>query len=322
MTAPADEKRIDWLFRGVDHVGVGVGDMPSAVDWFGRVLGFDQVIFDYVGELPGLEEITHRERTRARIVMLASRCATPLGPGRIKLVQVLEDGGTPPLPGDAGWGELGICEVCVHARDVRSVHRRLIEAHGCVELMKPVVAKVTPFDLDVDLSYVADPEGGKVEILEWKGLWRALPGDPRLEGVNHVAFGVADMSATREFYARLGFTHLVLESDGYFEPMRPWYAREMPRQHMILVLPGQGAGIEPVRLHPETVDRRGEWGHRGPMEFAIGVSHLERAYAELGRVGVRFLSEPQVVELGNGEWRYAYLEDPDGLYVSLVEARY
>ncbi len=58
---------------------------------------------------------------------------------------------------------------------------------------------------ELDLAYVADPGGGKIEILEWTGLWKALPGEPRLEGVNHVAFGVADMQATREFYGRLGF---------------------------------------------------------------------------------------------------------------------
>ena len=321
MSGSVDESNRP-LFKGVDHVGVGVGDMDAALGWFGRSLGFSQVLFDYTGELPGLEDLTLRRRTRARVAMLASPFATPIGPGRIKLVQVLEDGGAPPLPGDAGWGELGICEVCVHARNVPAVHEQLVHARGCAELMAPVSAKVTPFDVDVDLSYVADPEGGKVEILEWRGLWRSLPGEPRLEGGNHVAFGVTDMTVTREFYGSLGFAHLVLESDGYFEPMRPWYPREMPRQHMILVLPGQGAGIEPVRLHPETLDRRGEWGHRGPMEFAIGVSNLDRACAQLRRAGVQFHSDPQLVDVGVGEWRYAYFEDPDGLYVSLVEARY
>lgn len=310
------------MFKGVDHVGIGVGDMDSALEWFRRRLGFNDVLFDYSGELPGLEELTHRRRTRARVAMLASPLATPLGPGRIKLVQILEDGGTPPMPPDIGYGEVGICEVCVHARNVAAVHKELVEMWGCTQLMEPVSAQLTPYELAVDLSYVADPGGGKIEILEWTGLWRALPGEPRIEGVNHVAFGVSDMQATREFYAGFGFSELLFESDGYFEPMRPWYPREMPRQHMILALPGQGAGIEPVRLHPETLDRRGEWGHLGPMDFAIEVSNLEKAHAQLRRAGLEFHTEPQLVDVGSGEWRYAYFRDPDGLYVSLVEARY
>jgi len=58
------------------------------------------------------------------------------------------------------------------------------------------------------------------------------------------------------------------------------------------------------------------------MEFAVGVSNLERACAYAREAGVELLGEPQSVDVGTGEWRYAYLVDPDGLYVSLVEPRY
>jgi catechol 2,3-dioxygenase-like lactoylglutathione lyase family enzyme len=310
------------MFKGVDHVGVGVADMGAALEFFGQRLGFSDILFDHTGDLPGLEDLTHRRRTRARVVMAASRCPTPLGPGRVKLVQTLEDAGTPAAPPGLGWGEVGICEVCVHARGVAQVHKELVETHRCTELMEPVSASVTPFDVSVDLSYVESPGGGKIEIIEWTGLWKALPGEPRLEGVNHVAFGVQDMSATREFYAQFGFSHLVFETKGYFEPMRPWFPGPLPRMHMILVLPGQGAGIEPVRLHPETMDGRGTWGHVGPMEFAIGVTNIDRAYSELSAAGITFYSEPQTVDVAVGEWRYAYFQDPDGLAVSLVETRY
>jgi catechol 2,3-dioxygenase-like lactoylglutathione lyase family enzyme len=310
------------MFQGVDHVGVGVADMPAALEFFDRRLGFSEILFDYTGELPGLEDLTRRRRTRARVAMLGSRCPTPLGPGRVKLVQVLGDGGTPAAPSGLGWGEVGICEVCLHARDVAQVHKELVETHGCTELMGYVSASTTPFDVTADVSYIEGPGGGKIEILEWTGLWKALPGEPRLEGVNHVAFGVQDLAATREFYAQFGFSHLVFETDGYFEPMAPWFAGPLPRMHWILVLPGQGAGIEPVQQLPETVDGRGAWGHIGPMEFAVGVANIDRACSELGQAGITFYSEPQTLDVGTGEWRYAYFQDPDGLAVSLVEARY
>ena len=310
------------MFAGVDHVGIGVEDMGTALEFFSQRLGFSDVLFDHTGDLPGLEELTHRPRTRARVAMVASRCPTPLGPGRVKLVQVLEDGGTPAAPAGLGWGEVGICEVCLHARDVARVHKELVETHGCTELMAFVSASTDPFDVSVDVSYVEGPGGGKIEILEWTGLWKALPGEPRLEGVNHVAFGVEDLAASREFYAQFGFSHLVFETDGYFEPMQPWFTGPLPRMHWILALPGQGAGIEPVQQLPETVDGRGAWGHVGPMEFAIGTTNIDRAFVELGSRGITFYSEPQTVDVGTGEWRYAYFQDPDGLAVSLVEARY
>lgn len=310
------------MFEGVDHVGIGVGDMDVALDFYGRRLGFTQVLFDWTGPLPGLQELTGRPRREARVVMLRSANPTPLGSGCVKLVQVLDGDGPPPMPAAQEYGEVGICEVCIHTRDTAAVHKVLVDEEGCESLMTPLSAVLEPTGVSCDLAYVADPARGKVELIEWTGLWRALPGPPRLEGVNHVAFGVSDMDATREFYARLGFEELLFESHGFFDAMAPWYSGPLPDQHMVLVQPAKGAGIEPVRLDPLGPDCRGEWGHLGPMEFSVGVSNIERAVDALSAQGVQFRSEVQSVDVGTGEWKYAYLQDPDGLYVSLVEARY
>ena len=91
---------------------------------------------------------------------------------------------------------------------------------------------------------------------------------------------------------------------------------------MMMMMSSQGGGDRAVRADPLGPDCRGEWGHLGPMEFAVGVSNLERACDQLRAQGVRVHGAPQTVDVGTGEWRYAYLVDPDGLYVSLVEARY
>jgi catechol 2,3-dioxygenase-like lactoylglutathione lyase family enzyme len=314
------------VFRGVEHIGTGVGDVDAAIEFYGRHVGFDRVLFDHTGELPGLEAVAGRV-PRARVAMLASSAATPVGPGRIKLVQVLDDGGPPAPPEGQAWGEVGVCEVCLHVRGVEAVHRALVEA-GCEELMPPATATVPPNDVALDISYVADPWGTKIEMIEWTGLWRSLPGSPRAEGVNHVAFGVTDMARTRAFYERLGFDSLLFESVEFFDPMAPWYRppwydpEALPAQHMTMPMAGQGAAIEPVVLDPPGHDCRGDWGHLGPMEFAVGVANLERAIAELRADGVDLHGDPQSVDVGTGEWRYVYLAEPDGNYVSLVEARY
>ena len=313
------------MFLGVDHVGIGVGDLDAAVEFYGRHVGFDDVLFDYTGPLPGLEAVAGRS-PRARVAMLASATPTPVGPGRIKLVEVLDGDGPPPPPEGQAWGEVGVCEVCLHVRGVEGVHRKLVEA-GCEELMAPMSAAVVPHDVALDISYVADPWGTKIEMIEWTGLWRSLPGEPRTEGVNHVAFGVTDMARTRTFYERLGFTELLFESTEFFDPMAPWYRPpwypgDLPAQHMTMPMAPQGAAIEPVVLDPPGHDCRGEWGHLGPMEFAVGVSNVERAASQLREDGVELHGEPQTIDVGTGEWRYVYFTEPDGNYVSLVEARY
>ncbi len=202
------------------------------------------------------------------------------------------------------------------------MHERLAALPGGGTLMAPLSGAVVPYDVSLDISYVHDPWGGKIEMIEWTGLWKALPGEARAEGVNHVAFGTADLAASLAFYRRLGFDEMLFESTDFFDPMAPWYDRELPEQHMVMMMSSQGGGIEPCVLTPPGPDCRGEWGHLGPMEFAVGVSNLELACDRLLAQGVELRSAPQTVDVGTGEWKYAYLVDPDGLYVSLVEARY
>jgi catechol 2,3-dioxygenase-like lactoylglutathione lyase family enzyme len=125
-------------FLGVDHVGVGVGDVDEAIAFYGRHVGFDRVLFDYAGEVPGLEAVAGRT-PEARVAMLESSGATPVGPGRVKLVQVLDGDGPPPVPAGQAWGEVGVCEICLHVRNVREVHDSLVAA-GCASLMEPMSA--------------------------------------------------------------------------------------------------------------------------------------------------------------------------------------
>jgi catechol 2,3-dioxygenase-like lactoylglutathione lyase family enzyme len=300
-------------FRGVDHVGVGVADMEAAKAFYSRV-GFSDVRFDWTGLVPGPDR-------EARVVMLSNPGATPVGAGSIKLVQLVDGDGPPPAPTGGGWGELGVCEICLHARGVPDVHASLVAA-GAESLMEPLTASVEPNGVSLDIAYVADPWGGKLELIEWTGLWRSLPGAPRAEGVNHVAFGVSDMERTRAFYRRLGFSEMLFESTEFFEPMAPWYPGPAPDQHMLMLLAPQGAGIEPVVLDPEGPDCRGAWGHIGPFDFAIGVTSLERGLAELRAFGVDVGETVTIDVADGGQWRYVPFRDPDDLYVTLVEPRY
>jgi catechol 2,3-dioxygenase-like lactoylglutathione lyase family enzyme len=313
-------------FLGVDHVGVGVADADEAIEFYGRHVGFDRVLFDRTGDVPGLEAIAGRAPT-ARVAMLESSSATPVGPGRVKLVQVLDGEGPPPAPMGQAWGEVGICEICLHVRGVQDVHDQLVAA-GCASLMEPTSADVPPNTITLDIAYVADPWGTKLELIEWTGLWRSLPGPARAEGVNHVAFGVTDMARSRAFYEQLGFDSLLFESFGFFDPMAPWFEppwydpEHLPTQHMTMPMSAQGAAIEPCVLAPLGHDCRGDWGHLGPMDFGVRVGNIDAAAATLSARGVQLHGPLQSIDVGTGDWRYVYLQEPDGNYVQLVEGRY
>lgn len=311
-------------FLGVDHAGIGVGDMDKAFSFWTDKLGFTKVFFDYTGPVPGLEEITKNKNTKARIVMLGNKFTTRLGPGKVKLVQRLDGLGAPVYPPAIGYGEVGLAEVCLHTLHTEKIFRDLVDKRGCKSLMEPLSAAVGEHKIELDIAYIADPWMGKVELIDWKGLWTSRPAAPRIEGVNHVAFGVHDMKVTTDFYKQLGFKDQIFESTEFFEPMAPWYqvGRSLPGHHMTLWLSGQGAGIEPVRLTPLGEDCRGEWGHVGPMDFGVGVQNIKKAVMELSRLGIEMHSDIQVLDVGVSEFKYVYFKDPDNQYVCLTENSY
>jgi catechol 2,3-dioxygenase-like lactoylglutathione lyase family enzyme len=304
---------------GVDHIGVGVSDMERSLAFWAR-LGFSEVAFDWAGELAGLSAVAGAERAHAHVVMVRPAHPTVLGPGAVKLVALTD--GPPAMPDGIGWGELGIAEVCVHVKNQAELYATLT-GEGVPGLMEPNTSPLTPYGTRCSLSYLADPDQTKIETIEWLDLEAGWPEPDGPQGVNHVAFGVANRERTRAFYRALGFTGMVFDSDGYFEPMDPWYApREPPRQKMTLLTHPHGAGMEPVEHIPASPDMRGDYGHLGPFDFCIGVRNLELALEYVAGLGIE-ASPLHAVDLGGGRsWRYAYFGEPDGNRVCFTEARY
>jgi catechol 2,3-dioxygenase-like lactoylglutathione lyase family enzyme len=305
---------------GLDHIGIGVSDMAASLAFYAE-LGFTDVAFDYAGPLPGLTTVTGHDDTQARVVFLRTRNPTVLGRASIKLVQIT-DRTPPPAPEGQAWGEPGICEVCVHVHQQSDFYREFV-ARGHAGLMEPNEADLPPYQTHCGLSYVADPDGAKIELIEWSTLEAGWPVEPGPQGVNHVAFGVADIERTRRFYQGLGFTGQLFESEGYFEPMHPWFhPRTPPRQRMMLLTSPFGGALEPVQHFPPSPDMRGDWGHLGTFEFAVGARCMDSALEHLADGGIALAGEPVTIDLGDGAtWRYAYFQDPDDLYVCVTEVR-
>jgi len=307
---------------GVDHIGVGVSDMDASLSFYAD-LGFRDVAFDVTTELPGLQAVTGHPRTRARVAYLRSAQPTVLGRSGIKLVQIV-DRPQPPLPDGFAYGEPGICEVCIHVQSYEEFHEGLVAA-GRKVLMDPNDQVLEPYDTHCGLSYIEDPDGAKLEFIEWRSLESGWPYPDGPQGVNHVAFGVGDADRTEAFYARLGFSAKLFDMAGINEPMNQWFldvGRQPPSQRMMMLMSPHGGSLEPVEQTPAGPDMRGEWGHLGTFEFAIGARNLDLAVDHLASIGVELVTDPAEVAVDDRRsWRYAYFRDPDDLYVSVTEVR-
>jgi catechol 2,3-dioxygenase-like lactoylglutathione lyase family enzyme len=313
------------MFRGVNYVGIGVSDMDRSLKFYGELLDFTEVMFDYTGSLPGMEKVTGKPETKARVVMLKNQNTGPLGLGMIKLVQLLPP--DKPEPCTAAltrlWADIDIAEVCFNTRvGARKIFEQLVDK-GVKAALTPASGRFPPYNTVSNHAYMRDPDNGLVEFIDWE-MGKSLGTEPKVEGVNHVGFGLSDMDRSLKFYRELGFTDLVFDITEVSYSMATMYPAKPPKIRCAMIANYHGAWIEPIQILPPDKPTPFEkaWGHLGPMEFAVGVSNIEKAYEELQKKGIEFLCPPQTIEVSSGQWKYAYVVEPDNLYVSLIEPRY
>ena len=289
------------VMLGVDHIGVGVSDMQRSKAFWAEV-GFTDVAFDYQGPLAGP---TAPDRHRGARRLAAPRATRPCS-ARARS-SWSRSPTRPPMPEGMAWGERGVCEVCVHVKAQDKLYERLVAA-GHPALMEPNSSPLDPFGTMCSLSYVADPDGTKIELIEWLDYEQPFPWEDGPQGVNHVAFGVEPIERTRAFYTSLGFTGMVFDSDGVFEPMDPWFpSGKAPRMKMTLLTNPFGGGHGARRVLPA----------RRPTCAASGAPRavrLRRRRAQPRRRGALGRSssshEPFTVELGDGALALRLLRRP------------
>lgn len=303
------------MYQGVYDIGVGVSDMEKASKCYRDDLGFSTVLFDCIGDIPRLPGIVHQKETMARVVLLENPNKGSVGVGRIRLVQLLSPAKPAPVPAGIGWGEVGVAEVSIQVSDIGALTAELTGQKGYILAMPVACPPTEPGDRCSLMSYILDPDGGKIEMID---LPDGSHASPKIYGVYHVAIGTTNLENSKAFYRELGLTKSIWSMQGVVKEMTPWHGKD--QEMGIVILAGKsGACIELVQQLPETKDCRGLWGHLGPMDFSIQVTNLEEAMEDMKRRGIEFGKEPVTIRGGSGKWRYVYFTEPDGNYVSLVE---
>lgn len=150
-----------------------------------------------------------------------------------------------------------------------------------------------------------------------------------IHAIQHVAIGTADMDAAHRFYRDvLGFRVKMADVEVDFPDMplsgRKFEKKGTGRVRVIMAFhPCGGAGIElvqyrvPVLARPEVPV---EWGDRGVVELGVEVAGLPEFVAQARDRGVSFLTDVFEEEgPSGGRWKVAYLTDPDGLLIQLLD---
>ena len=132
----------------LDHVGLSVADLDAQSAWYAAAFGFTT-------------------STPFAVAELDLRGAFLIGPDGLA-IELLERAGSHPGIRAADQAEAlltrGYGHICLRVADVDATHARLLE-RGASERMPP---QASP-EPGVRMSFIADPEGNLIELLDRSG---------------------------------------------------------------------------------------------------------------------------------------------------------
>jgi catechol 2,3-dioxygenase-like lactoylglutathione lyase family enzyme len=309
----------------VESVGMTVSDMERAVEFYGRVLGFEKVSdVEVAGE--EYERLQGLFGLRMRVVRLR------LGEESIELTEYLAPEGRP-LPVDSRSNDRWFQHFAVITSDMEKAYAWLRQNRVRHASTGPQTLPLWNKNAGgIKAFYFKDPDGHALEILEFpagKGAekWRRLRASGRLFlGIDHTAIVVSDTEASLKFYRDVLGLRVASESENYGpEQERLNNVRGARLRITALRAPEGGPGLEfleylaPRDGRPAPADKR----PNDLIHWQTGlVTRNTRGAADRLRQGQYAFVSPGVTTLDTGVlgFRKGFLvADPDGHVMRVVE---
>jgi catechol 2,3-dioxygenase-like lactoylglutathione lyase family enzyme len=315
------------MINSLQHIGQGVWDIDVTYGFYRKYFGYKFK----------LNDLTIADEDMAQVIgsvetIRALMAANVKGGGVLELV---EHKSSPKRPRseDGGYGNYGILEVGYGVRRIEDV---ISDFQNRGIHMLTQVCEIPLIDGGCwRYAYLQDPDGLMLQLIEDIKPGRPQYRKPEVRGVVHVGVGVSNLERSKMFYESvLGFDKLLYEFQGHVPDMDQLIGSPLPMKLAILersVPVGRSAGFLPagaIKLF-EVPEYEGQhiyqgrrWGDIGCMELGMDVSNLEAVIAKMKATGVEIYLPPVEIDMGSGsKGMIAYIHDPDGTIIELVEVK-
>lgn len=310
------------MISGIQQIGVGTVDFRKSWNWYIDMFGIDIRI---------LEDDTVAERmlpyTGGKPQKRHACIAVNLqGGGGFEIWQY-SDREPEPCPFEIAVGDLGIFAAKLKCRDVLSFHKHIsAKWNNCTE--PEMLPDGSP------CFYIKDLYGNTFQIIENKEVFieqHRLTG-----GMAGAVIGVTDMERSLRFYKEvLGYDTVKCDFTGPYSnhDIMP-EARKRCRRVILTAPERKGAfaelfGYSEIELvqalerTPRKIYGGRYWGDPGFIQICFdvtGMDAMKKFCAEKGHpFTVDSCPDGETFDMGDASGRFAYIEDPDGTLVELVE---
>lgn len=144
-----------------------------------------------------------------------------------------------------------------------------------------------------------------------------------ITGFQHIGMGARDAGVTYDFWRRnFGFKMKLNDHTGVDDQMNDILGGPC-EMRMLMAMNVAGGGAIEIVQHMDgskEPEKPLEWGDIGVLDVGLKAFRLDEVYRDLRGRGVEFLTPVRSMDTGRGSpVRFAYLRDPDGLLVQLIE---
>lgn len=305
--------------HGIQHVGVAVSQMERSLLFYRKVLGMDIPFFDSIQAAPLMQVFTRQDVVTKR----ASMVMNLKGGSAMEIIQATSF--TPqPMPADFLLGDLGVFALHMRAAS-------LPEAKNLLQQKRIEFSDEVADPLGKGRVSLKDPDGQFIVIVEDDQIYE--PTTHPIGGVGGISIGVSDTNAAKAFYALLGFDQVLYEATAVFADFASLPGGEQPLTRVILgtktAAEGPfGAVIGYSRLELiATPNRKGQkifrnriWGDVGFVHIGFDIFDMKGLAERLAQNNIEFKCDStSALSMGKTQVHCAYVVDPDGILIELIE---
>jgi catechol 2,3-dioxygenase-like lactoylglutathione lyase family enzyme len=317
------------VISGIQQVGIGIPDIYEAWAWYHKYFNMDIPAFDDAGWAELMLPYTgNQPQERHAILALNMK-----GGGGFEIWQYKSR-----TPENASFeiklGDLGIFAVKIKTEDIEKAFSQFKSAGVAV------LGNISTDQRGKKFFFVKDPYGNIFQLVE-NNQW-FTKNSANTGGVEGVIIGVSDIEKSMDFYANLfGYDSVLYDANGNFDDFSVLPGGDASVRRVLLTHSEARKGpfsklfgsstIELVQVNDRQANKiykNRMWGDLGFIHLCFDIGGMNIFREECKAAGHAFTIDSrrlngvdeEVFDMGEASGDFAYVEDPDGTLIELVEA--
>jgi catechol 2,3-dioxygenase-like lactoylglutathione lyase family enzyme len=302
---------------GIQQVGIGCADVSKTFTWLRKTFGLNVKIFDDEARAALMTLYTGGE-VHARRAILAMNMN---GGGGAEIWQFTSR--VPTAAKKINWGDYGINAIKFKSTNVENAYDIIQKSVNCTSLKTDPVGNAS--------FLLKDAAGNQYQVVKDQSWFKK---DAFMQGgICGVVIGVSNMDASIPFYQNgFGINNIVYDVTGKFDDLGE-EAKDKTYRRVLLSFKNPFTGafsrllgdvqielIQALDSQPTKIFENRYWGDIGFIHLCFDVSDMKSLKTNLEKHDHHFtVDSGDTFDMGESGGRFAYVEDPDGTLIEMVE---